>query len=493
VNRRQNKAIACLGAVTGFALYRTLRRHTHSSAPQATTAVTAPQPEESHKPNSTEHPPIETASRLRAVINWSLQLLAIIVSIALTFPFVFPLIYEYFLPSFRYGGLAARLALLAGMGLAAFMLIRRNTIPVIKVMFGLLLLAQFFLLAARTTETMEASANPVALLEATAFGVLGLGIVLSVVAAWCRRWSLIEPFAVSILAISLGVLCLPGLNVATSPLGYPDVKGAALLFATGPKNDGVLLSVTTDPLNPYNFETGSSSEGFRIKNRGSRRIHWVLLLTGDARLYVSRSENFTRSKDLDYDGKLSMPSVILPEPIESSVYIQPLSGPAQLFSGILRSKSTASMAGITASASTSSTADRTAVSLPEYGEGNLKIFNTSVKRRIITLLSASPNTRAPDNFTVNVFGGNLDPSQTVTLSNPNDGSGPSDSPKLAWTSHSNILPTYTVTDQNQADLVSDLLFVFAILIAAAVAGLLTGVQILIHILSSPDHKAENKA
>ena len=375
------------------------------------------------------------------------------------------------------------------MALAAFISAGRKTIWYVRIVAIFLLSIQFLVLVLRTIDTLEFNGNPTFMLEVTAFGLCGFGIALSPVVFWLRNWAFTEPFAIGLLAISLGLLCLPGLSISTAPLLYPDVAGAALLFATGPKDQQILMNITTDPLDPGvsgpAFEA-PAPEDFAVTNRGKQAIHWALLVTGDARLQIGQSVGFHKSPDLTYRRVTVSSVTILASPDNSVQAISPFIPleSDQLFSGVLPAGATASIGGYSRAPFSNSTIDRTAVSLPYYGEGDVSLVDAKTKASILTALHMMPRPRGSAYFTVNVTGGVLDPQQTVTESSPNQASQVANSAGLTWISHQGIVVSYATVDQDALDANNNILFVFAILLGAAVAGLLASLQSLIHILSS---------
>jgi hypothetical protein len=247
----QRKVLASLGIAVGvLAVYRA-RRHLDPRSDARPTPMQQPaEGAEAPVLHADLVPAPKDSHRFRAMIRLLVQLLVVLASAVLSAPYILndSYVFSYLGVRSDYTGLASTIAMLAAMALAAFISAGRRTTWVARIPAILLLLVQFISLVLNTVDVMEYSPNPVAILEATAFGLCGLGIVLCAVACWLHKWQFTEPFAIGLLAISLGLLCLPGLSISTAPLEYPDGGGAALLFATGPKNQNILMNVTTDPL-----------------------------------------------------------------------------------------------------------------------------------------------------------------------------------------------------------------------------------------------------
>ena len=145
---------------------------------------------------------------------------------------------------------------------------------------------------------------------------------------------------------------------------------------------------------------------------GDKAIHWALLLVGDARL----QGGFSHSPNLKYN-KIFVSPVFPPAPPlpvlgDQLVFIS-YPGQAQLFSGVLRPGGTAQMGGFASSSFSNNSIDRTAVSLPYYGEGNLSMLDAKTNKRIVNVLHTTPTVPKPKLFTVNVSAGQLAPFQTV--------------------------------------------------------------------------------
>jgi hypothetical protein len=431
----------------------------------------------------------KTSHRFRVVIRFLAQLCSVLASAILSVPYILnDSFISILIVNPYYAHLASRIALVAAMALTAFISARRKTIWIIRIMAVLLLSIEFLVLVIGIIDAVEFGRDPIAMLEATAVGLCGLGIALSPAVFWLRSWVFTEPLATGLLAISLGLLCLPGLSISTAPLLYPSTEGAALLFASGPKDQNILMNITTDPLDPAAsgpaFEA-PAPEDFVVKNLGKQTIHWALLVTGDARLHIGQSVGFHNSPDLTYR-QVAVSAITIPSSVDDSVQAAPPFIPlaeGQLFAGVLPAGVTAYVGGVSFAPFSNSTIDRTAVSLPYYGEGDVSLVDNKTEASILTALHATPSVRGP-HFTVNITGGQLGPLQSVTASDPNQAPEVADSTGLNWISHKGIAVSYAAVDQDAVDTNNNLLFVFAILLGAAVAGLLTCLQSLIHILSS---------
>lgn len=114
-----------------------------------------------------------------------------------------------------------------------------------------------------------------------------------------------------------------------------------------------------------------------------------------------------------------------------------------------------------------------------------ELLPTNVAREVTRALAGTPTFRAPSDFTMNIDAGFLPPSYYVSQAAPALTPDANDQNELLWTTHSlSITPSVAVGNDGAADITSDILFVFAILLGVAGAALLASMQSFIHILSS---------
>lgn len=133
---------------------------------------------------------------------------------------------------------------------------------------------EFDILALITIAGILNYIDPVTLIGLTVLGLTGLGLSLALVVSWIPGWPYSEPLALGIIAAALGALCFPALHQFTKPLEFPIVNGAALLFATGPQNDQLTLTVDTDPLGTQ-FGATRNVESYSIDSQGGRPVRWL--------------------------------------------------------------------------------------------------------------------------------------------------------------------------------------------------------------------------
>ena len=223
--------------------------------------------------------------------------------------------------------------------------------------------------------------NPFALLQLFVLGVCGIGLALCVAVTWAPGRPFTEPLALGVIAIVFGTLCLPALHIRLEALDFPEVTGSAVLFATGAPDERLSLDV--------GISHAQSLEVFTVNNSlGKDKIHWELLVTGDARLK-------------DVNGRSARGS--LP--------------PTERFSGIVNSGSYFIFSGHFIGKFANSTSARSAVSLPSYGPGFLGGEDPKTRSTIVRDLGTRPVERLPDAFSVTVTAASaLSPFESVTQS-----------------------------------------------------------------------------
>jgi hypothetical protein len=306
-----------------------------------------------------------------------------------------------------------------------------------------------------------------------------VSVVVCVVLASVSKSPFTEPLAVGIIAIALSAMCIPALRTFTSLLEFPTSNGAALLFVNGPVDNHVSLEVDTYP------ESTPMLQGFVISNlTGRRPINWALLLIGSARFSEIATElphrNLTVSSfpTRAYHSLTGHMSLIDTRPAE-----------AQLFLGTLQSHDFERIAGWCYGRFINATYDRSAVALPYYGAGDLVTLDKRIRAIITTVLGGEPRVGAANNFQVKVFARDLLPFESISQAAPTPTSGASGAPE--WTSNDNLAITYTTVNQAALDRTNNALFVFAILLGIAGAGLITSLQGTIHAILS--HRSSTSA
>jgi hypothetical protein len=365
--------------------------------------------------------------------------------------------------------LGGGLSLLAALALSAFLMRGPNLHNKLLVTLSgsALLVLQLAGVIISTIIGVHSKYGPVMLLEITAFGVFGIAIAVSCAVTWRPELPFAESLAVGLVGVWLGYLCLSALPTFTGSLGYPIIDGQALLFATGTPNQQLLLNVSVDPESNQEFFTISGTVG----------IHWALMLKGDARI----SKIFTvpaSTKSIKQQ--------------EFSERINTLLQDVQLFSGRLSSDSfEISINGNSGAHFANKTSDRSAVSTPEYGQGDIQEEVGPIARRIVDSLGRTPSYRADGDFTTVVQSNDLGPFEAVTQAipplDPN-----LDSTQLQWTGGE--VPfgvSYATVDQNSVDSTNNALFVFAILLGVAGACVVASIQGVIHRLLSRERSVSS--
>jgi hypothetical protein len=309
-------------------------------------------------------------------------------------------------------------------------------------------------------------ADPAALLEITALSVCSLSLVLFVIVTWIRGWPFAEPIAVGLFAVSLGALCLPVLPLISSPHLTPNFNESGSLYATGPANQELSLTVRVDTI-----DGPRTTETFQINNRGKSAIKWALLLTGDARLRAIAHA----SSNIDKRALTVGSSFVVFPPAK-----------AQLLSGSIKGYSAVTFTGSSFGQFTASGGPETMVELPPYEEGAGVIASgTPATRLIIDALKGRPIFRDPRHFSIIVSAGRLPPSDSLSEVYPNLTPTAKDPTELRWVSNGGyVQPFYETINQGMATAGSGVLFVFGILLGVAGAALVGSLQGTVHILSS---------
>jgi hypothetical protein len=382
--------------------------------------------------------------------------------------------------------------LIIALGLSSFLLRKsgRRDSLIMTVVILLLFAGELGVVIVIVIETVSGrffTTDPEDLILIMALGLCGFGAALCVAATWISGWPYTEAVAMGIVALALGALCLPGLRIFTRSLNPPQVNGAALLFATGSANQRLALNVTvpdSDP-NVIGAENLDNIEDFTIQSASIPPIHWALLIVGDA--HLSEFPN-------------TLPQSINLQIFRDTESLYP--SDVQLFSGTVDRSSPVSIAGISAGKFINETVDRAAISLPDYGQGYASTYCSNTRLSASTLSSCSlgevdqitlasitkaldgkPLVRPLDDFSVVVSSGELIQSETVTQSDLSLAPNSATTNNLQWSGHGDISIQYDTAARTVASDTNNVLFVFAILLGVAGAGLLGCLQTTIHILS----------
>jgi hypothetical protein len=330
------------------------------------------------------------------------------------------------------------------------------------------------ILVVTITRTLSTT-DPIILLGLAACAICGVSVVVYVALASVSKSPFTEPLAVGVIAIALSAMCVPALRTFTSPLDFPISNSAALLFVNGPVDNHVSLAVDTYP------ESDPMLQGFIISNlTGSRPINWALLLIGSARFrMLGLVGTDLRYRNLTLSGFPTATDHSLTGHT-SSINAQPVE--AELFSGGLQSHDFASIGGWCFGRFINTTYDRSAVALPYYGAGDLADLDERTTAIVTDVLGGKPRVGRANRFQVKVFDRDLLPFESISQATPTPTSGASGNPE--WTSNDNLTITYATVNQAALDRTNNALFVFAILLGVAGAGLVTSLQGAIHAMLS---------
>jgi hypothetical protein len=334
--------------------------------------------------------------------------------------------------------------------------------------------------------------DPVTLILLLAFGLIGFGLALFVGVTYLPKWPYAEPLALGIVAIVLGGMCLPGLRVFTRPLDFPSTDGIALLFATGPADQKLYLRVRLLGLNiPATFQEPISEE-FHISTSEGSSVNWALLVAGDAQLTKST---------VDWDSSHNIRYKIFKGQTAEGDY----SGTLELFSGTVSNKSPTWVDGDVDTDYVNRVTDHSAALLPDYGQGYATtncpggrdaddclagLTSGPTAEAVTRALGGRPTRRSLNAFVVNVDGGVFWPDDSIENSRPQPLTKRPEPNFVRWSEAGNIQVSYNTVAKSITNDTTGILFVFAILLGVAGAGILGAIQATVHILISSKSSSE---
>jgi hypothetical protein len=333
------------------------------------------------------------------------------------------------------------------------------------ILFEILVLASLFLLLVEETSISDV----ISLLTVTVFCICGLSIIVCLGATWLRTMRFTEPLAIGTVAVAVGLLCIPGLRLASEQLTPPFFTGSVLLFATGHPNQRI--SLYTGVVGVQDFIGSPPVRGdelLQVNNLSKHPLRWALLVTGEARIPKY---------------KISSPGVGHLELTASGSGLSSSSYKvaAQLFWGKLAGHRNLSLHGTSEGSFYDSTTDKAAITLPYYNEGRLSDLSSATKATIVSILKASPVYRSASDFTLRISSGPMYPLDSITAASLNPVQNPNNPGFLEWTVHTGTSISYAIEDQGAADVSSNALFVFAVLLGVAGAGVIASLQSTIRI------------
>lgn len=360
--------------------------------------------------------------------------------------------------------LLAQILVLLSMAICALTLRgpERLTGLFVTISLSILLSAEVLVSGAAILQGFDSSTSALYLLQLTIFSILALGIIVCLGATWSSAWDFTEPVAIGLVALSLGALCVPGLYYLSQEIYSPYLTGSALLFTTGVPSQNVALYASASGI--------GGEEAFQVSNLSKKPVRWALLVAGAARVldYQLTPRSGAATANLIASG--------------SGLNSDQNDVDAQLFSGNLSGNgSSLSISGTSAGSFADSTTDRTAVALPDFGQGLLSEVSSKTGNEIIRVLGSIPIFRPPPDFTAYISSGPLFPLDSVTSVSLAPTQDPDNQRNLEWTIHGSAQINYSTVNQGSADSDSNLLFVFAVLLGVAGASVLASLQSAIHV------------
>lgn len=301
-------------------------------------------------------------------------------------------------------------------------------------------------------------ADPYQLLLLAVFGVCGLTVLVLAAASWLPGWNYREPVLLVMQALALGGLSLHGLALLGSTLSVPGISGSVLFYADQPPGQPLYLNVGVTPSPAPGIPTFEFMDIIN-PSTNTKPASWAVLLTGGARLAHP-------------DGRGSkLREQALPARAATTGVLAETAG--QLLWGQVAPGSVEQFSGQPLSSYVSRDATQTAVSLPDFDLGS--ILNTDpMTLSAITRDLGAPLT-SPGGLSIGVD------ARSVSLLNTQVTAFPAlaDPRFLSWTFHTETAPTYKLADQSAQDSLNSYSFALAVLLGAAGACLLAGIQALL--------------
>lgn len=372
----------------------------------------------------------------------------------------------------------AEMIFLISMSFLAFMLrgpALRHKLPIVGILLFFFCTELLIALVGAVNDFAK-STDALYILRLNIFITLAASIAVFLAVTWLRSWRFIESVAIGLISILLGALCFPGLSFLTEGIASPGPTGSALFFASGKASQDITLfaSVSGSQSLPY-------GEYFQVNNVSRRPISWALLVAGGARLITRklRDEPYNdlsvSSGVMRYD--LMASGITLNTPGENA--------PAELFTGFLNPGSFATISGAPTGVFADFTGDRTAVMLPEYGQGVLTDLGRNTVKAVVGAVGSIPTYRSAAHFTVKVTSGPILSLDSIVSDNLTPIRNSLVQGNLSWAIHRPEAIGYATVNQTAADDATNLLFVFAVLLGVAGAGVIASLQIAIHELAHP--------
>lgn len=301
-------------------------------------------------------------------------------------------------------------------------------------------------------------ADPYQLLLLAVFGVCGLTVLVLAAASWLPGWSYREPVLLVMQALALGALSLHGLALLGSTLSVPGISGSVLFYADQPPGQPLYLNVGVTPSPASGIPT---FEFMDIVNpsTNTKPASWAVLLTGGARLaHLDGRGSKVRQQALP--GRAAATGV-LAEAAGLLLWGQVAPGSVEQFSGQ------------PLSSYVSRDATQTAVSLPDFDLGSILNTDPTTLSRVTRDLGV-PSTSS-GGLSIGVDAGSVSLLNTQVTAFP----ALADPRFLSWTFHTETAPTYKLADLGAQDSLNSYSFALAVLLGAAGACLLAGLQALL--------------
>jgi hypothetical protein len=365
-------------------------------------------------------------------------------------------------------------AWIAAMALSAFMLRgpKRRFSHLTTIVLMVIFYIQLLVAILSTTTSIDSVGSASSLLEATFYGIAVLGILLCFGATWLRGWRFTEPLAIGLMAVTIGSFCLWGLRFITAEASPLYTTGSALLFATGLPNERLGLSARMfgDQNFPGASQLYQGNERLQVSNSSSHEVHWALLVVGAARMHIPRERFTIKHASLLASGSgLNSGSVTVP---------------SQLFYGKLDPYSGVTISGSPVGTFFDATPDKSVVSLPNYGEGRLLNLSEATRSAVVTVLGANPTYRDSLYFAAQIISAPTSPFNSIVATSRSPVQSTDTPGSLHWKVHDTEAIQYEIQDPGSTDVTNNVLYVFAVLLGVAGAGIVGALQSMVKALSA---------
>jgi hypothetical protein len=378
-----------------------------------------------------------------------------------------------FAPVLR-GAFAMRILIVATAVELVLAILLRRTNPgrdrwvtiILYVWLALLWLGSLLVLLGQLTEQVtffqfQDQVDPVTTLVLVLVGILVLCVPAALLVARAETRRITEPALYTVIAIIIGLLCLPALRTLTRAAAAVTDNGSVTLYVAGRSRHFTLSNELTLPGIGSGQYGGKTQQHIQIFSSDRKSFRWALVLRGGARLTDPHLDPFSHAKDLGERDDFGV--------------VQP----TQLISGKSTDGIVPYALGLTVSTFAADTISRRTVTLPVFQVGDPISGGgrTQLEKDVVTAL-ARPPTQAK--VTISIEAGGLESQDSISSVSP----PPSDPGSLHWRGPGPLNPSFTLVDSDRADTTQNVLFTIAVLLGVAASALLMAIQSTLSYLGS---------